>query len=170
MLKQTARAMIGSITMMPLVALAATAPTPLSINRALAPRPARVRLASDVFVERFESAPGGRMARVLERAEQLHPGDRLIFVVNWTSNETGDFTVMNPLPHTVAFQSSTDANEEVSVDGGRTWGPLPTLLVRDAGGIWRRAAPDDVTHVRWRVPGRRAATGAGQITYRGVVR
>lgn len=162
--------MIMTATALPALAVAATTPAPIAGTGVAAPRLARVRLASDVFVERFQTAPGGRTARVLERADQLHPGDRLIFVLNWTANESHDFTVTNPVPRSVAFQASTDGREEVSVDGGRTWGPLADMLVHDANGAFRRATPDDVTHVRWRVPGTRAAGGTGQITYRGVVR
>lgn len=132
----------------------------------------RVQLASDVFVERFQPAPGGRVARVLERPAALRPGDHLIFVVNWTARSGGarDFTVTNPMPRTVAYQRSLDAEEDVSIDGGQTWGRLDTLRVRERGGQLRHATPEDVTHVRWRVPARLAVLGSGQITYRGVVR
>ncbi|RQW45889.1 hypothetical protein EH199_00465 [Novosphingobium sp. LASN5T] len=129
-----------------------------------------VRFASDVFVERFIPGPGGRMSRVLERPDRLNPGDRVVFVVNWKADRGRDFTVTNPLPRAVAFQRSADGLEEVSIDGGRTWGALEDLRVRDADGSMRHATPDDVTHVRWRVPARLALAGAGQFTYRGVVR
>lgn len=129
-----------------------------------------VQLSSDVFVERFQPAPGGRTARVLERAARLQPGDRVIFVVNWTASRTRDFTVTNPLPRSVAFQATAGGDEDVSVDGGRSWGALADLAVRDADGRLRHAVPEDVTHVRWRVPGPLAALGTGRITYRGVVR
>lgn len=129
-----------------------------------------VQLASDVFIERFETAPGGAKIRVLERADRLRAGDRVIFVVNWKASRTREFTVTNPMPRTVAYQSSARNDEEVSVDGGHNWGLLPDLLVHDTDGQLRRARPADVTHVRWRVPGELAALGAGQMTYRGVVR
>jgi hypothetical protein len=129
-----------------------------------------VHFASDVFVERFQPAPGGRVARVLERADQLHPGDRVIFVVNWTASRDGPITVTNPMPRSIAFESSADGAEEVSVDGGRTWGTLEALSVRDRTGRPRSALPEDVTHLRWRVPRPLAQLGNGQMTYRGVVR
>ncbi|MES2303534.1 MAG: hypothetical protein V4521_15925 [Pseudomonadota bacterium] len=129
-----------------------------------------VHFASDVFVERFVSAPGGRSARVLERADRLRPGDRVIFVVNWTAQRGSEFTVTNPMPRAVAFQRSVDGEEEVSVDGGRNWGRMDELTLRDAEGALRMATPEDVTHLRWRVPGTLAQRGSGQLTYRGVVR
>ena len=137
----------------------------------------RVQLASDVFVERFVPGPGGRVSRVLERPAALHPGDRLIFVVNWKARSLSrprdfprDFTVTNPLPRSVAYQRSIEADEEVSIDGGSSWGRIDDLRRRDDGGRTRHASPEDVTHVRWRVPARIAVLGSGQITYRGVVR
>ncbi|WP_295631023.1 hypothetical protein [Novosphingobium sp.] len=132
----------------------------------------RVQLASDVFVERYVPGPDGRVSRVLERPAALHPGDRLIFVVNWKARAAGasrDFTVTNPMPRSVSYQRSIEADEEVSIDGGLSWGRLEDLRLRDEGRI-RQATPEDVTHVRWRVPARMAVLGSGQITYRGVVR
>lgn len=129
-----------------------------------------VQFASDVFVERFLPAPGGRMARILERADQLRPGDRVIFVVNWSGRKDGSFTVTNPLPRSIAFAGATDETQEVSVDGGRTWGALEALIVRDARGRDRQAHAEDVTHLRWRIPAPQALSGTGQMTWRGVVR
>lgn len=129
-----------------------------------------VRFASDVFVERFITAPGGGTSRILQRADRLNPGDRVIFIVNWTALRGREFTVTNPLPRAVAFQRSGDGEEEVSVDGGRTWGVMGDLQVRDRDGSVRLASPEDVTHLRWRVPGTTALRGSGQLTYRGVVR
>jgi hypothetical protein len=129
-----------------------------------------VQFASDVFIERFQPAPGGRTARVLERADQLRPGDRVIFVVNWSGRKDTGFTVTNPLPRTIAFAGATEETQEVSVDGGRTWGALEALLVRDANGRPRPAQAEDVTHLRWRIPAPQALSGTGQMTWRGVVR
>ncbi len=137
---------------------------------AAAPSFAGVEFASDVFVERFQPAPGGRTARILERADQLRPGDRVIFVVNWSGRKPGGFTVTNPLPRTIAFAGATDESQEVSVDGGRTWGALEALTLRDAKGRLRPAHPEDVTHLRWRIPTQLALAGTGQMTWRGVVR
>jgi hypothetical protein len=129
-----------------------------------------VQFASDVFVERFQPAPGGRTARVLERADRLQAGDRVVFVVNWKASREGPFTVTNPLPRAIAFERTADGAEDVSVDGGRSWGPLEALSVRGSDGRMRRALAEDVTHLRWRVPGPLAMLGTGQMTYRGVVR
>ncbi|MEO0033140.1 MAG: hypothetical protein RIS94_2898, partial [Pseudomonadota bacterium] len=137
----------------------ATMAAGIAIVAPLAAQAEPVQLASDVFVERFQPAADGRMSRVLERAERLQPGDRVVFVVNWTATRGRDFTVTNPLPRAVSFQSSAGGDEEVSVDGGHSWGTLDQLTVRDGDGRVRHAVPEDVTHLRWRVPGAMAALG-----------
>ena len=121
-----------------------------------------VRLANAVFVERVKAGN----IRLLEPVDRLSRGDRVVTVVSWQSSGThGGFTVTNPLPRAIAFQSSARADEEVSVDGGRTWGRLGTLGING-----RIATPEDVTHVRWRVAPGTAARGRGQIAYSGIVR
>lgn len=121
-----------------------------------------VALDADVFVERV--APGA--VRILEPASKLRRGDRLVYVVRWQRfGGSGGFTVTNPLPRTVYYQGSADGTEDVSIDGGRTWGKLEAL--RKGGRI---ATPEDVTHIRWRVAPTEAARGAGRITYSAIVR
>lgn len=121
-----------------------------------------VALDSAVFVERVTPNKG----RMLQPAGSLKRGDRVIYVVSWyRMGGQGGFTVTNPLPSKVYFQHSADGREEVSIDGGKTWGRLDALRVGS-----RMATPEDVTHVRWRVPAHEAARGQGQITYSAIVR
>ncbi len=121
-----------------------------------------VALDSAVFVERTESGN----ARSLEPASRVARGDRVVTIVTWyRMGGDGGFTVTNPLPRSVAYQASARDDEEVSVDGGRSWGRLGTLRLGS-----RLASPEDVTHVRWRVSATRAAQGKGQIAYSGIVR
>ncbi len=119
---------------------------------------AEVRLGSAVFIER-----NAESARVLEPASRLSRGDRVVTILSWQrSGAGGRFTLTNPLPRSVYYQGSANDDEEVSVDGGRTWGKLGGLK---ADG--RVATPEDVTHLRWRIssPGK-----AGHIAYSAVVR
>jgi len=121
-----------------------------------------VAIDSAIYVER--AIPGN--GRMLQPASQLRHGDRVIYVVSWTRmGGTGAFTVTNPLPRSVYYQGSADGSEQVSLDGGRTWGKLDQMRV---GG--RMATPEDVTNVRWHVPANEAARGAGEITYSAIVR
>ena len=100
---------------------------------------------------------------MLQPADQLHRGDRVVTVVSWQRPAgNGAFTVTNPLPRTLQFQGSANDREEVSVDGGHHWGRLSDLRVGT-----RQATPEDVTHVRWHI-----ATPAptGRIAYSAIVR
>lgn len=121
-----------------------------------------VRTESAVFVER--ARPGN--LRVLEPASQLSRGDRVVTVVSWHRlGGDGNFTITNPLPRAIAYQASAHDGQDVSVDGGRTWGKLGELRIGD-----RVATPEDVTHMRWRIASTTATRGRGQIVYSGIVR
>jgi hypothetical protein len=142
-----------------LATLACALPFAAPIMAAAAPL---VALESSVYVERIVPNKG----RLLQPATALKRGDRVVYVVSWTRmGGQGSFTVTNPLPSKVYYQGSADGREEVSLDGGRSWGKLDGLRVGD-----RLATPEDVTHVRWRVPAGEAARGSGQITYSAIVR
>lgn len=121
-----------------------------------------VAIDSAVYVERV--TPDA--TRSLEPAAQLSRGDRVVTVVRWYHmGGDGGFVITNPLPATLAYQQSANDDQEVSVDGGHTWGRLESLHVGN-----RNATPEDVTHVRWRIPARNAAQGRGEIAYAGIVR
>jgi hypothetical protein len=120
-----------------------------------------VSLDSAIFIERQDQG-----ARRLEPVSELNRGDRVIYVVTWQrSTGSGPFTVTNPLPRQVAFQGSANGDEQVSVDGGHSWGRIGELR---SGA--RLATPEDVTHVRWQVPADLAARGSGRIAYSAIVR
>jgi hypothetical protein len=134
-----------------------------------APLPAQaspaVSLDSAVYVEHVQER-NGTLTRNLEPANRLNRGERVVTLVNWYMlGGSGGFTVVNAIPAGLAYQGSADGGEDVSVDGGKTWGKLAQLHV---GG--RSATVEDVTHVRWRVSSRQALNGAGRIAYAGFVR
>ena len=132
---------------------------------------APVTVANAVFVEREVAVGNGSSAKVLEPARTLRRGDRLVYVVSWRAPQArGEhLTITNPLPRTIAYERSAGGDEDVSVDGGRSWGKLDTLRVRD-GSVWRYATPQDVTHIRWNVPPQLALAGSGHLTWSGIVR
>lgn len=137
------------------ITIAGATATAASANPAIA-------LDSAVFVERMQ----GSDTRNLEPANRLSRGDRVVTILTWRRTAgSGGFTLINPLPRTIAFQASARDDDEVSVDGGKSWGRLGELRIGE-----RTATPEDVTHVRWRVAANSAAAGSGRIAYSGIVR
>jgi uncharacterized repeat protein (TIGR01451 family) len=132
-----------------------------------------VALNSEVFVERQVKDSAGRQKIVLEPPKIVTPGDRLVFVLsyrNMGSAPAADFVVTNPLPTAVSYQGTADRVAEVSINGGREWGALSALKVRDQDGSWRSARPEDVTHVRWNVKRAIPVGAEGKLSFRGIVR
>ena len=122
-----------------------------------------ISVSSAVFVE---NATAGA-TRIVEKASYLSRGQRVILMMNWQATADGrPFTVMTPVPARLAFERSANGAEEVSVDGGRNWGHLGALRIQDQDGP-RLAAPEDVTHLRWRLSG---ATRTGRLTWSALVR
>jgi len=132
-----------------------------------------VALTSSVFVERSVPDANGRQTIVLEQPGTIARGDRLVFVLNYRNvgaQTRTAFIITNPLPRPVAFQGTSDSGAIVSVDGGRSWGLLASLRVRDADGSLRGARPEDVTHVRWTLRHMIPVGQGGRVTFRGIVR
>ncbi len=127
-------------------------------NATIAKAQTPVSLDSAVFVERIQ--PGN--IRSLEPAAQLNRGDRVVTLLSWRRDRgTGTFVVTNPVPRSIAYQGSAQPGEEVSADGGLTWGRIGTLHYGE-----RLATPEDITHVRWRV----ISGMSGRIAYSAIVR
>lgn len=132
-----------------------------------------VSLSSDVFVERKVEKPNGTTAVILEQPKTVIPGDNLVFVVKYKnvgSAPASDFSVTNPLPKAVAFMGTADGTEIVSIDGGKTWGPLSALTHRRDNGEIRPALMTDVTHVKWKFNRALSAGSEGKLIFRGTVK
>ena len=158
--------MIFSKRVTAIVAMAVLAPAALAASN-------RVILSSAVFVEKDLTDSRGRSRIVLEPPQMVAPGDRLVFLLRYRNTGTApasDFIVTNPLPETVSYQGTPDARAIVSIDGGRRWGALPRLRVRERDGSLRAARPEDVTHVRWTLNQPIPAGSEGRLVFRGVVK
>lgn len=132
-----------------------------------------IRVDNAVLIERLSTDRTGQKHLILEPAEAFRAGDRLIYVLTYRNTgqtNAANLVLTNPLPAAVAFQGTADGQEIVSVDGGRTWGQLGSLKVRDDEGSYRKASLEDVTHIRWKIADAIPAGQAGQLTFRAVVR
>jgi hypothetical protein len=152
------------------VTLALLAGTALTARGDLAPRPVAMGVQRDIvldkalFVERTRFAATGAV-HTLEPAQGLNHGDRVVTLLTWYRlGGSGGFTVTNALPPSVAYEPG-QREEEVSVDGGRSWGRLGALRMGQ-----RIATAQNVTHVRWRVSPAQAMAGSGRIAYAALVR
>lgn len=132
-----------------------------------------VQLSSDIFVEKQQKRADGTMAVELVAPKLIVPGDSLVFVVRYKNvgaQPASNFTVTNPIPSAIAFSGTSDGNEMVSVDGGKSWGKLAQLRIKNVDGSTRPALMTDVTHLKWNMNQTLAAGEGGKLIFRGVVR
>lgn len=133
---------------------------------------ASVSLVSEVFVERVVEKDGKRVV-ALEAPKVVVPGDRLLVVLSYKNGgaqPATDFIVTNPIPQSVAYESAEGQGAQVSVDGGKNWGQLAALKIRQADGTDRAAVGADVTHIRWTFPQAIPSGQAGKLSFRGIVK
>lgn len=132
-----------------------------------------VSLSSEIFLEKSVADSNGKTRIVLTEPKIVTPGDKLIFFLSYHNKSTApaaNFTVTNPMPGAVAYQGTNDPAAQMSVDGGKNWGTLPSLSVRETDGSLRNARVEDVTHVRWTMRTAIPAGAQGKLSFRGVVR
>jgi uncharacterized repeat protein (TIGR01451 family) len=131
-------------------------------------------VTSGVMVESKVRAADGTTRVVLAPARRVVPGDRVVLTLAYRNTGAvplSNIAFDNPVPKGLAYRSPAagSAAPDLSVDG-RSYGPLSTLRVPTAGGGWRAATPDDVTHVRWRLDRPLTAGAKGQFAFQAVLK
>ncbi|MDE2339640.1 MAG: DUF11 domain-containing protein [Alphaproteobacteria bacterium] len=124
------------------------------------------------FVEKTMPSDNGATKVVLEAPSQVFPGDKIVYVLSYHNGgaaPAGNFSITDPIPPSLTFEGTPDANALVSVDGGKSWGNLATLKITTAAGT-RAARPEDVTHIRWALNTPIPAGGDGKLSFRGTVK
>ena len=109
---------------------------------------------------------------VLVTPKIVVPGNRLLFSTSYrneSATPVQNFVVTNPVPAGIAVAAPDAASLTVSVDGGKTWGKLAALVVKDTKGAARPAQAGDVTHVRWTLA-TIAPGAAGAVAYHAIVK
>ena len=130
-----------------------------------------VVLKGDVKVETTVVEKGVEKT-VLATPKVVVPGNRLLFSTSYrneSATPVQNFVVTNPVPAGIAVAAPDAASLTVSVDGGKTWGKLAALTVKDAKGAARPAQAGDVTHVRWTLA-TIAPGAAGAVAYHAIVK
>ena len=109
---------------------------------------------------------------VLVTPKIVVPGNHLLFSTSYRNESAApvqNFVVTNPVPAGIAVAAPDAASLTVSVDGGKTWGKLAALVVKDTKGAARPAQAGDVTHVRWTLATIAPGTG-GAVAYHAIVK
>ncbi len=130
-----------------------------------------VAVVSEMLVEKTV-IENGKPKTVYAKQDSGPPGTRLMFTHsyrNTTAKPVANFGMTNPVPAGVAFLEA-DATASVSVDGGKSWGKLAALKVRNTDGTHRAAQAGDVTHVRWALAAPIAPGGSGRFSFKGSVK
>ena len=165
---RVAKVLVGAVaaTLMASPAFAAPAAAP-----APAPAPAQVSLKTEVMLEKTVTESGKSSVQLVE-PKIVVPGDRLVYTMRYHNDgalPATNYVMVDPLPSAVVLASDGAFAGEVSVDGGKSWGPLASLKVSDGKGGLRPAASSDVTHLRWTIA--QIAPGAsGQVEFHAIVR
>ena len=133
--------------------------------------PGGVALHGDVKVE-TTTVVNGVEKTVLTVPKIVVPGNRLLFSTAYHNEGAApvlNFVVTNPVPEGIAVAAPDAAKLIVSVDGGKSWGKLAGMTVKDAKNVPHPAQATDVTHVRWTVAS--IAPGAGgSVAFHAVVK
>lgn len=132
-----------------------------------------VTVVSEMFVEKTIAQPGAKPKIVLVKQKSGPPGTKLVFTHSYRNGgkaPAANFAMTNPIPSGIDYLGSDDAIAVVSVDGGKSFGPLAVAKLRGADGALRAARPEEVTHVRWALKAPIAVGGTGKFSFKGIVK
>lgn len=141
---------------------------------AAVPASAQVTLDNKVLREEVKVAADGTRTTALVSTRNVAPGGTAVYVMtyrNGTAKPVSDLVIANQVPRDVIYAGPASGSPApaVSVDGGKTFGPIASASVRGVNGA-RPAQFSDVTHVRWIVAGPVAPGSSGSVSYRAKVR
>ena len=149
--------------------------TGLSLLLLAAPASAQLVLTNNVYRETIRTTTDGRATTELAPAARMVPGTTAVYVMTVTNRGARPATnlaINNHVPSGVAYvgPGTEGAQPEVSVDGGRTFGPIASAKTLVAGGATRAATPADVTDVRWTIRGSLERGASASVSYKGRIR
>lgn len=116
-----------------------------------------IKITSDVheIIEVLDDQ--GKPQEKIIAADEITPGDRILFTTSFMNSgkqPSDNVVITNPIPAHTRYLANTAKGENCiitfSVDGGRAWGDVKTLKVRQKDGKFRAATAADYTHIRWK--------------------
>jgi len=157
------------------VLIAVLAGAAMGVNAAMAQNTLQLETKSFREVEIVQ--PDGSRKKELAPTEKMVPGDEVIYVTTYRNvgkQPAESVVITNPVPEALLYKAGSANGErskaEVSVDGGKQYGELEKLTVKDADGKARPATAADVTHLRWAVKADVAPGAEGKVTYRATIK
>lgn len=135
-----------------------------------------VDIKNEAYKEIEKVAKDGNKTKELVPATKVIPGDVVLYVLTYQNKgkeAATDIVITNPIPKHMTYKAQeadkSDITAELSVDGGKKWGKLAELKVKDKLRKIRPALPADVTHVRWKVAGSVLPNEEGKVRLRAVL-
>ena len=118
--------------------------------------------------------PDGSQSITREVADKVTPGEKVIYSLNYYNDLTApanNIVLVMPIPGEIKyFDGSADmdnAQTTYSVDAGQSYAVRNNLSVKLADGTMRKAAAQDITHIRWQVISAVAPSTGGTLSFRG---
>lgn len=132
-------------------------------------------LTSKIELEKSMPATAGQSAqKTYVDPDVVVPGDRVRVTLTFTNDgaaPASGVNLVNPIPKGLAYDDTADtAGFGVSIDGGKNFGPLTSLIVPVEGATGRPATAAEVTHVRWLWPDAIAPGASRSVAFFGRVR
>jgi uncharacterized repeat protein (TIGR01451 family) len=135
---------------------------------------AGVQLTNSIFKEVESKTSAGKSETKLVPAAVVVPGDKILFVMGYKNagaKPAGNVVITNPVPNEVQYVHAEDSGQPVvSIDGGKTFGNLASLKIKNPDGSIRAARASDVTHVRWQILRTLIPGETGQVSFRGLLK
>ena len=136
-------------------------------------------LSAEQTVEKETTTIGadGSVQTVRETVEKIVPGERVVYSLNFINDDAApanDIVLTMPIPSEVKFIEGTAdvpaTTVTFSADGGESFALRQSVMKLDGTGNIRTASADELTHIRWTVPGPVAVGAGGALSFAATVR
>jgi len=119
----------------------------------------------------------GAVATVRETVEKIVPGERVVYSLDFNNDDTApanDIVLTMPIPPEVKYIEGTaevpQTRVSFSADGGESFSTRQSVMIMDGDGNIRAAGADELTHIRWSVPGPVNVGEGGILSFSATVR